>query len=52
MLGEEANELRYLLNTEYPIENGIVKNWTDMEYIFDYTFGKEKLNIDPKQSKV
>lgn len=30
------------------MENGIVKNWDDMGHVWDYTFGPEKMDIDPK----
>lgn len=48
MVGEECTELRSMLEVNYPMENGIVKNWDDMGHIWDYTFGPEKLDIDPK----
>lgn len=51
MVGEECTELRSMLEVNYPMENGIVKNWDDMGYIWDYTFGPEKLDIDPKVGK-
>ncbi|XP_078492278.1 actin-related protein 2 [Ciona intestinalis] len=52
MVGDEASQLRSQLEVNYPIENGIVRNWEDMEHLWDYTFGPEKLNIDPSNSKV
>lgn len=48
MIGEACTELRQMLDTTYPMENGIVRNWEDMGHIWDYTFGPEKLDIDPK----
>lgn len=48
MVGEECTELRHLLDTNYPMENGIVKNWEDMGHLWDYTFGPDKMNIDAK----
>lgn len=48
MVGEDASTLRSQLEISYPIENGIVRNWDDMCHLWDYTFGEEKLNIDPK----
>jgi len=35
----------------YPIENGIVKDWNDIEHIWDYTFN-EKLKVDTQQCKI
>lgn len=52
IIGEEASRLRFMLETKYPISNGIVKDWDDMELLWEYTFGPECLNIDPKQSKI
>ena len=48
MIGDDASLLRSQLEVNYPIENGIVRNWEDMEHLWDFTFGPEKLNIDPK----
>ena len=52
MVGDEASKLRSMLEVTYPMENGIVKNWDDMCHIWDYTFGDEKLNIDPTECKI
>ncbi|GAB9473851.1 hypothetical protein Gpo141_00010997 [Globisporangium polare] len=46
MFGDEAAAVRSNLEISYPVENGIVKNWDDMEKLWDYTF-KERLGIDP-----
>lgn len=52
MVGESASALRQMLEISYPMENGIVRNWDDMCHIWDYTFGPEKLDIDPSQCKL
>ncbi len=52
MLGDEASKLRHMLELNYPMENGMVRNWEDMEHVWDYTFGPEKLDIDPHNCKV
>lgn len=52
MVGDEASALRSLLEVNYPMENGVVRNWDDMCHVWDYTFGPKKMNIDPKQTKV
>ena len=36
---------------EYPIEQGIIKNWEDIEKIWDYTFSKE-LKVDPAEHTI
>ena len=51
MVGDEASQLRSMLEVSYPMENGIVRNWEDMKHVWDYTFN-EKLNIDTKNCKV
>lgn len=28
------------------------RNWDDMCHVWDYTFGPEKMNIDPKECKI
>lgn len=52
MVGDEASKLRSMLEVAYPMENGIVRNWEDMCHVWDYTFGPQKMNIDPKECKV
>ena len=52
MIGDEASELRSLLEVSYPMENGIVRNWDDMISLYKYTFGPDKLNIDPSHCKL
>ncbi|VDM01413.1 unnamed protein product [Schistocephalus solidus] len=52
MIGNEASELRSMLELSYPMENGIVKNWDDMIHLYDYTFGPSKLNIDTRHAKI
>lgn len=51
MVGDEASQLRSMLEVNYPMENGIVRNWEDMKSVWDYTFS-EKLKVDPRQCKV
>jgi len=51
MVGDEASKLRMMLQITYPLENGIVRNWEDIEHVWDYTFN-EKLRIDPSQCKL
>lgn len=51
MVGDEASQLRSMLEVNYPMENGIVRNWDDMLHVWDYTFW-EKLKINPKECKV
>lgn len=52
MVGDEASQLRSMLEVNYPMENGIVRNWDDMRHVWDYTFSENRLNINPKESKL
>ncbi|KAJ8924952.1 hypothetical protein NQ315_001117 [Exocentrus adspersus] len=51
MVGDEASALRSLLEVNYPMENGVVRNWEDMCHVWDYTFGPKKMNLDPRETK-
>jgi len=51
MFGEEAAKVRQNLQITYPLENGQVKSWPDMELLWDYTF-KEILKVDTVGSSV
>mmetsp|Transcript_1442 Transcript_1442/g.1273 ORF Transcript_1442/g.1273 Transcript_1442/m.1273 type:complete len:394 (-) Transcript_1442:1203-2384(-) len=51
MCGDEAAAVRQCLEITYPVENGVVKNWEDMEYLWNYTFF-DKLKIEPSDHKI
>jgi actin-related protein 2 len=51
MCGSEASAARHSLDISYPVENGIVRNWEDMEHLWNYTF-YENLQVNPKENKV
>jgi actin-related protein 2 len=51
MVGDEASKLRTMLQITYPLDNGVIRNWEDMGYVWDYTFN-EKLKINPKECKI
>ncbi|VDN09579.1 unnamed protein product [Dibothriocephalus latus] len=40
-VGDEAQKMRGVLTLQYPIEYGVVKNWDDMEKIWNYTYQNE-----------
>ncbi|XP_014670397.1 PREDICTED: actin-related protein 2 [Priapulus caudatus] len=52
MVGEDASKLRQMLEVNYPMENGIVRNWDDMISLWNYTFSEDKLDINPRDSKI
>lgn len=51
MIGDEAASARNFLQITQPMEHGIVRNWEDMKYLWDYTFD-EKMKINPQGQKV
>lgn len=51
MIGQEASDLRSMLQLSYPMENGIVRNWEDMEHLWNHTFN-DVLQVDPKDTKI
>lgn len=51
MCGDEAAAARTMLQISYPMENGIVKKWDDMQHLWDYTFF-DKLKVDTQGQKI
>eukprot|EP01100_Stratorugosa_tubuloviscum_P013848 TRINITY_DN711_c2_g2_i1.p1 TRINITY_DN711_c2_g2~~TRINITY_DN711_c2_g2_i1.p1 ORF type:complete len:395 (+),score=210.51 TRINITY_DN711_c2_g2_i1:189-1373(+) len=51
MVGDEAQKARNMLQITYPLENGIVRNWEDIQYVWDYTFS-EKLKVNSRECKI
>eukprot|EP00899_Mesostigma_viride_P019261 jgi/Mesvir1/27336/Mv07152-RA.2 len=51
MIGNECTELRDQLDLRYPVQNGIVQNWEEMEHVWNHTF-ENILKIDPKECKI
>nr|WOD57887.1 Arp2D2 [Drosophila mayri] len=52
LVGDEASQLRSLLELTYPMDKGVVRNWEDMCHVWDYTFGPKKMDIDLTNSKI
>lgn len=50
-IGQDAINKRGVLSLEYPVENGIVKNWDYMTKVWYYTYMSE-LKIDPENQPV
>lgn len=40
MIGDEAAPYQSMLELSKPVEEGTVKNWDDMELLWDYSFKK------------
>eukprot|EP00478_Filoreta_tenera_P000580 GABV01000585.1.p2 GENE.GABV01000585.1~~GABV01000585.1.p2 ORF type:complete len:388 (-),score=157.92 GABV01000585.1:53-1216(-) len=51
MCGDEAAKLRSMLEINYPVENGIVRDWDDMVHLWNYTFF-ERMKINPADHKI
>jgi len=51
MVGEVASKLRSMLQLSYPMANGIVRNWEDMEHLWNHTF-YEVLKVKPAETKI
>lgn len=51
LIGKDAIQKKGLLHLKYPLENGIVKNWDDMEKIWRYCYYYE-LKTEPEQHPV
>ncbi|CAE6068750.1 unnamed protein product [Arabidopsis arenosa] len=51
VVGETCSELRHQLDINYPVHNGIVQNWDDMEHVWDHAFYNE-LKINPSECKI
>ena len=49
MFGDEANPHRSLLDIQYPITEGQVRNWDDFSKLWDYTF-TQKLGLPQDKS--
>ncbi|CAD5126846.1 DgyrCDS14876 [Dimorphilus gyrociliatus] len=49
--GDEAQSMRKKLGIRYPIEKGIVRNWDDMEQIWQHTFYNE-LHVLPEEQPI
>ncbi|XP_047337349.1 actin-66-like [Impatiens glandulifera] len=49
-VGDKAEMLRSVLNLKYPIEDGIVSNWDDMEKVWHQTF--DDLSVSPQDHPV
>jgi actin len=50
-VGEEAMQLRGVLKLMYPVEHGIIEDWTAMEKIWHYMFYTD-MRIDPSEHPV
>lgn len=52
MVGDECAQLRAYLDTSYPVENGIVRDWEGMKHLWDYTFNDRLKISDFSEHKI
>ena len=50
-IGDDAIKKRGVLSLKYPIEEGIVKNWDEMELVWNHLFYNE-LRCEPSENPV
>jgi len=50
-VGDKAQRKRGILSLSYPIKQGVVTNWDDMENIWHHTFFNE-LRVNPEEQPV
>jgi len=50
MVGDECAKYRAMLETSYPVKEGIVKDWEGMKHLWDYTF--DRMKVDPTEHKI
>lgn len=51
-IGPAAEEHRGALKLSYPVDNGIVNNWADMERVWTYVYSRENLNVVSEEHAV
>ncbi|KAL2081877.1 hypothetical protein ACEWY4_021695 [Coilia grayii] len=49
-IGHDAQHMRGVLALKYPMKNGIIRNWDDMEMIWSHTF--RQLGVEPEEHPV
>eukprot|EP00954_Amorphochlora_amoebiformis_P009151 712207-Amorphochlora_amoeboformis.AAC.1 len=55
VVGDEAQKYRHMLEVRYPVSAGKILFWKgdySIHHIWDYAFGKEKLDITPSDHKI
>lgn len=51
-IGPKAQDYRGLMSIQYPMEHGIVTNWTDMEAVWQYCYSAAQLDTYPNEHPV
>ncbi|XP_039604022.1 uncharacterized protein LOC120525628 isoform X1 [Polypterus senegalus] len=45
-IGHDAQHMRGVLTLKYPVQNGVIKNWNDIENIWQHTFHQLGVNTE------
>lgn len=51
VVGDDCAEYRNMLDVNYPMRSGTIRDWADMEVLWEHTF-KDKLGVAPSDCKV
>jgi centractin len=51
-MGSKVDEYRGALSLSYPIEHGVVQNWSDMERLWSYVYSRDNLNVPTEDHAV
>ena len=51
-VGSKVDEHKGVLSISYPIEHGVVTDWSDMERVWSYVYSKEHLNVASEEHAV
>jgi centractin len=51
-VGSKCHEHRGILKITYPVEHGIVKDWADMERIWNHLYSKDSLESLPSDQPI
>uniref|UniRef100_A0AC35UG32 Actin n=1 Tax=Rhabditophanes sp. KR3021 TaxID=114890 RepID=A0AC35UG32_9BILA len=51
-IGKKAQQHRGLLKIDYPMEHGVVKNWSDMELVWNHLYSPENLSLNSEEHPV
>ena len=51
-IGSKVDEHRGALRLSYPMEHGVIKDWSDMEKIWSHVYSRDNLNVASEEHAV
>ena len=51
VVGQACADLRYNLEVSYPVANGVIQDWDDMQHVWEHTF-RDVLRCDPTECRI